>query len=78
VVQQSREMQEQGVIQPSKSPWASPVVLVKKRNETNKFCVDYRGLNAVTKTESFLLPRIEDLLDMLGQTRYFWLQGFGR
>ena len=64
-------MQEQGVVQPSKSPWASPVVLVKKRDGTHKFCVDYRGLNAVTKPDSFPLPRIEDMLDVLGKAKYF-------
>ena len=71
VAQQLRDMQEQGVVQPSKSPWASPVVLVKKRDGTHRFCVDYRGLNAVTKPDSFPLPRIEDLLDVLGQAKYF-------
>ena len=41
------------------------------RDGTHRFCVDYRGLNTVTKTDSFPLPRIEDLLDVLGQARYF-------
>ena len=71
VAQQLRDMQEQGVVQPSKSPWASPVVLVKKRDGTHRFCVDYRGLNAVTKPDSFPLPRIEDLLDVFDQANYF-------
>ena len=65
------EMQRNRVIQPSNSPWASPVVLVKKRDGTHRFCVDYRALNAVTKTDSFPLPRIEDLLDQLGESKYF-------
>ena len=64
-------MQRNRVIQPSNSPWASPVVLVKKRDGTHRFCVDYRALNAVTKTDSFPLPRIEDLLDQLGESKYF-------
>lgn len=62
VTQQLRDMQEHGVIQPSKSPWASPVVLVKKRDGTHRFCVDYRGLNAVTKPDSFPLPRMRTYL----------------
>ena len=65
------EMQRNRVIQPSNSPWASPVVLVKKRDGTNRFCVDYRALNAVMKTDSFPLPRIEDLLDQLSESKYF-------
>ena len=61
VVRQLKKMQEMSVIQPSKSPWSSPVV----------FCVDYRKLNSVTKADTFPLPRIDDLLDQLGKSNYF-------
>ena len=71
VARQLKEMQSNGVIQPSKSPWSSPVVLVRKKDGTLRFCVDYRGLNAVTKADTFPLPRIDDLLDQLGKSRYF-------
>lgn len=66
-----QEMQAANVIQPSSSPWASPVVLVWKRDGTLRFCVDYRGLNSVTKLDQFPLPRIDNLLDQLGKSRYF-------
>ena len=66
-----QEMLNQGVIKPSKSPWASPVVLVEKKDGTVRFCVDYRRLNAVTKMEVFPLPRIDDSLDMLAKSKYF-------
>ena len=66
-----QEMQDANVIQPSNSPWASPVVLVRKKDGTLRFCVDYRGLNSVTKLDQFPLPRIDDLLDQLGRSRYF-------
>ena len=71
VARQLQTMQEAGIIQPSISPWASPVVLVRKKDGTYRFCVDYRELNAVTKPDTFPLPRIDDLLDQLGNTKYF-------
>ena len=59
-------MQNAGVIQESQSLWASPVVLVRKRDGTLRFCVYYRNLNPVTKADVFPLPQIDDLLDKLG------------
>ena len=64
-------MQKSHVIQPSESPWASPVVLVRKKDGSLRLCVDYRALNSVTKADSFPLPRIDDILDQLGESRYF-------
>jgi len=64
-------MQKAAVIQPSNSPWASPVVLVKKKDGSLHFCVDYCKLNSVTKADSFPLPRIDDILDQLGQSKCF-------
>ena len=67
----TEEMQDEGVIQLSKSPWASPVVLVRKCDGSLGFCVDYRALNTVTKAEVFLLSQLDGLLDKLGQSKYF-------
>ena len=66
-----KDMLEQGVVRKSKSPWASPVVLVRKKDESVRFCVDYRKLNAVTKKDVFPLPRIDDALDLLANSKYF-------
>ena len=65
------EMLLQGVIRPSSSPWASPVTLVPKSDGSTRFCVDYRKLNAVTKRDSYPLPRICDVMDSLGQSKIF-------
>ena len=71
VAKQLRDMQKAGVIQPSVSPWSSPVVMVKKKDGTQRFCVDYRALNSVTRGDTFPLPRIDDLLDQMGNSRFF-------
>lgn len=65
------DMLERGVIQHSKSPWASPIVLVAKKDGTTRFCVDYRQLNAVTKMDVFPLPRVDDSLDLLANSTFF-------
>jgi hypothetical protein len=64
-------MQRNNVIQPSHSPWAGSIVLVCKKDNTLRFCVDYRALNVVTKPDKFPIPRIDDLLDHPGEARYF-------
>ena len=71
VARQLKEMQETGVTQPSISPWASPIVLVRKKDGSLWFCIDYRHLNSVTKADTYPLPRIDDLLDQLGKSKYF-------
>ena len=64
-------LEQQGVVEPSHSPWSSPVVLVEKKDGSKQFCVDYRRLNSVTKMDVFPLPRIDDTLDSLAQSKYF-------
>ena len=62
-VKSLEKLQRQGVIRPSNSPWASPIVLVRKKDGSVRFCTDFRKLNAVTKKDAFPIPRTEDCLD---------------
>ena len=66
-----QKLADQGVIRQSKSPYASPVVLVKKKDGSLRMCIDYRQLNAKTVKDSFPLPRIEESLEALKGARYF-------
>jgi hypothetical protein len=52
-----------GFIRPSRSPWASPVLFVEKKDKSNRLCVDYRALNQVTIKNKYLLPHIEVLFE---------------
>ena len=64
-------MLERGIIEPSKSQWASNIVLVTKKNGQVRFCVDYRKLNEVTIKDSYPLPRVDDCLEALSGAKWF-------
>jgi len=69
--QQLDEMLAAGIIEPSFSPWSSPVCMVKKRDDTFRFCIDYRRLNDVTEKDAFSVPHVKDALDSFHGARYF-------
>ena len=64
------EMLTQRVIVPSKSPWASPIVLAPKKDGSYRLCIDYRKLNEVTVRDPYPIPRIDDTLDALQNARF--------
>ncbi|GBM09386.1 Retrovirus-related Pol polyprotein from transposon 297 [Araneus ventricosus] len=66
-----KEMVDNGIIEESSSPWASPIMLVEKKDGSTRFCVDYRKLNEITKKDSYTLPRIDDTLDALNGSQWF-------
>ncbi len=66
-----QEMLDADVVEPSISPWASPVCLVKKPDGTYRFCIDYRRVNAVSRKDAYPVPDIHDAFDSLRGARYF-------
>ena len=65
------DLLKRDLIEPSASPWAAPVVMVKKKDNTTRLCVDYRRLNSHTIQDAYPLPRIDDSLDALGGSKWF-------
>lgn len=62
---------DRGIIRESSSPYAAPIVLVKKKDGKLRICVDYRRLNAKTHKDAYPLPRIDEALDVLKGAKYF-------
>ncbi|MES9879438.1 MAG: reverse transcriptase domain-containing protein, partial [Sedimenticola sp.] len=65
------KMLQNNIIEPSSSPWSAPICLVKKKDGTCRFCIDFRGLNQVTTKDAYPLPRIDDTLDSLAGSRWY-------
>ncbi len=61
---------ENSLAEPSFSSWAFPCILVKQSGGSHRFCTDYRKVNALTKPDSYPLPRIEDCIDQVGSATY--------
>ena len=71
VAKEVSKLVDAGIARPSTSPWASPVVMVKKKDGSWRMCVDYRRLNSATKFDSFPLPRLDEALDAFAGATVF-------
>lgn len=69
--QEVQDMLKRGIIEPSVSDWASPLVVVDKGDGSYRMCANYKRLNQVTRKDKYPLPRVEDLLDRLGGSSIF-------
>ena len=63
-------MLENNIVVPSASSWASPCLLVEKSDKSPQCCTDFRKVNAVTKLDSYPLPRVEECVDQVGAAKY--------
>jgi len=68
---QLEELVESGYIQQSRSPYAAPVIFVKKKDGSIRMCIDYRALNKITIKNKYPIPRIDDLFDQLNGAKVF-------
>ena len=71
VEKQIKELEKARVIRPFASPWASPIVLVKKKDGAIRMCVDYRRLTSVTRLDSFPIPRLDEALEAFSGSEIF-------
>lgn len=70
VCEEVRKMIEAGVIEPSSSPFCSPIVIVKKKDGTIRFCIDFRAINKVTVFDAETIPNADDIFVQLSGGRY--------
>ena len=70
VKRELQEMEQDGIIEPSTSGWASPIVLVRMKDGTLRMCVDYRKVNGVSQQDAYPMPRVDEIIDRLGKARF--------
>lgn len=66
-----RDMEEQGLVEPSTSPWAAPIVLAKKKDGSFRLCIDYRRLNEVTESDAYPMPNLNDMIRNMRGAKIF-------
>lgn len=71
-------MQATGIIEPSRSEWTSPIVVVRKRDGGIRLCVDYQKLNSLTPVDAYPMPRVDNLTYKLGRAKYITILDLAR
>lgn len=71
IERQIGDLVDKGYVQPSRSPWSAPLLVVGNKDGSARVCVDYRGLNKVTEKDTYPMPLVDELMDQLGSCRYF-------
>lgn len=67
------ELKEKGIISPSKSPWASPIVIVPKKDGSIQLCIDYHKVNEITCKYAYPIPKVDNTLNTLAEANGFLL-----
>ena len=70
VKKEIEEMLQSGIIEPSSSEWSAPIVLVKKKDGTLRFCVDYQRLNSIAEADAYPMPRVDEMIDRVGRAKF--------
>lgn len=70
VCEEVRKMLEAGIIEPSDSPYSSPIVIEKKKDDTNRFCLDFRAINKITVFDAEIIPNADDIFVKLAGCKY--------
>lgn len=70
VEEELEKMLDLNIVEPSRSPWSSPIVLLDKPDGSRRFCINFKALNAVTKPDAYPLPKVSHILDRLRDARY--------
>ena len=71
VKEETKKMLDMGIVEPSTSPYLSPVILVKKSDQTVRFCIDFRNLNKITVYDAEPIPNPEEIFSKLATSKYF-------
>ena len=64
------DMLKSGIVEPSDSPYAAPIVLIKKKDQSLRICLDFRDLNKQTIFDPVLMPRMDEVLNKVSKARY--------